>query len=707
MTSHSFSRFLLLISVSGAAVFVLHQVRACGPDFPNSYLSNSIDEITTLPTLSFERELARLLPAPPSPRPPAADRARELAAAEIAEVREALARTGLSEPAIEAAVAGYRRDDPPVLLAREFQLYAKGARAWHENRSDDALVAWRELLALPAPERHYRTVWAAYMMGRALWDSNPEHARSACRLARAAAAQGFADSQELAIASLGWEARSHLRERNYALALKCYFDQFALGDPSAVPSLQLTLQRVFHGAAGGTAADDAVQEGGVGRGEGPESASVLAALVSHKEVRGVVTAWFAARGGPLLSWSRDAAQQFALWIRSLPSAKNLSPEEADRWCWAAYQNGLWNEAGTLAALAPADAPASEWVRAMLLLRSGFVDDAAVHLGNAARSFAADPALAGMIVVSWADSGASRCEWQPLQDVPSAQLGGVRGMLALRREQYAEALRLFLVADHWSDAAYVAERVLTIDELVAFVRSECPDMPTTFGLRDFPGRRDLRHLLARRLVRAGRFDDAREFFPQALAAVYASYLVNVRAGFDEKEPAGRRADALWAAAETLHELGMEIQGTELAPDFSIWGGNFEWPDLEGCRGCALAGSGPADLTFLVRWNREGSVLGPTNDELTRARKAKVPERRFHYRYRAAELAWLSAVLLPNDDPKTALILNTAGRWIAVRDPEQAELFYKTLVIRCPNTDLGRIAAETHWFVRSADGAHREL
>ncbi len=87
--------------------------------------------------------------------------------------------------------------------------------------------------------------------------------------------------------------------------------------------------------------------------------------------------------------------------------------------------------------------------------------------------------------------------------------------------------------------------------------------------------------------------------------------------------------------------------------------------------------------------------PTWTEDERVGKSATPAHRYHYRYQATELAWLAAALSPDDDPQTAEILATAGSWIAARDPEGANLFYKTLALRCPHTDLGQRALAAHW------------
>jgi hypothetical protein len=88
--------------------------------------------------------------------------------------------------------------------------------------------------------------------------------------------------------------------------------------------------------------------------------------------------------------------------------------------------------------------------------------------------------------------------------------------------------------------------------------------------------------------------------------------------------------------------------------------------------------------------------PTPDELKRLENTAPPQKRFHYRHRAAELGWWAASLMPNDSDKTAHILNTAGGWLKNRAPQEANRFYQALVIRCGNTRLGKQAAARNWF-----------
>jgi len=677
----------LLVTLIGFSSCGAPRVAGCGPDFPNVYLANSIDELATLPALSFRRELDGIVGAPKSPTETPEERSIRLHAAERTEIRDILLQRGLNPVEAATVAEGYLRDDPPAELPTEFSLYARGARAWHANDIPGAVRAWRQLLELPPKYRHYRTVWAAYMIARAHCDDQPDAAIDAAGLARNAASEGFADVLELAADVVGWEARASLHRQDYARALRLYLQQYAMGDRSALVSIQWTLRRAFRG-------EDMNREFETNRGshdESPADEAALRTLADDPQLRAVVTAWFAARGGPDTRWGRESEAQFGRWIACLADLPHLPPEEAIRWSWAAYQNGQWKRAQKLVDQAPNDAPAAEWVRAMLLLRDGHTDAACKHLARAALAFSTEPSLAEAPQPNGAFAP-DDCEHQPLGDNPRTQLGGTRGVLALQRSRYIDALRLFMENRLWADAAYVAERVLTIEELEHVVGTEYPEH--WYGPHEDHADegRDLRHLLARRLVRAKKFNDAYRYFPFSVARIYGQYIAAVSEGWNSTLADDARGQALWRAAKLLHEHGMDIEGTELDPDYAIWDGSYSWPGP--IRAPFRSGEAGADSESTAS-GRPMFVLG--TDERLRREASRVPKRRYHYRYHAAELARLAADLLPNDDDLTAEILNTGGRWIAATDPEVADPFYQSLVLRCPDTDLGQAAAAKHWFV----------
>jgi hypothetical protein len=265
-----------------------------------------------------------------------------------------------------------------------------------------------------------------------------------------------------------------------------------------------------------------------------------------------------------------------------------------------------------------------------------------------------------------------------------------GRVCLARDEATEALSAWIEGGHAEDAAYVAERVLRLDELRAYVDEHCPDSGVRADemLDATPAalRTEIRYLLARRLARFGQGEAAEVYFPENLRGVYHAYMSDVRTGFDLDRPTAERAEAFWRAAQAVHNHGMALLGTELDPDWAIWDGAYESSPTGDLR------TGEARLT--------GGVWAPTPAELKRLSEHAVPQQRYHYRYRAADLAWWAASLLPNDLDETAGILSEAGNWLKNRDPQAAQRFYQALVIRCGHTSLGLAAAQEHWLPKNS-------
>lgn len=147
------------------------------------------------------------------------------------------------------------------------------------------------------------------------------------------------------------------------------------------------------------------------------------------------------------------------------------------------------------------------------------------------------------------------------------------------------------------------------------------------------------------------------------------------------PAESRAKAYFDAAKIMRGSGLELAGTEVEPDWAIHDGQFE----EG-----VSVTSRANLL-------SSAAVPPSADELNRAgQHVPQPELRWHYRYRAAALAWEAAKLMPNNSEDTARVLCIGGSWIKRIDPMLADPFYKALVRRCRNTTIGAEADRLRWF-----------
>ncbi len=689
MKSRSRCRLSQCVEVGSlAAAFVALAVpaRACGPDFPNSTLAATADALLAAPEGYFSTEIALLAGALPVPhraihpeRNAPENRQRLI---EDGQLLEALEHSGC-EPAEarkrardfetwrHALDAWWRRDGasrsstPPPRepdgVPAEFVLYARGATAWRHTGWTDAHAAWTALLALPEAQRRYRTLWVAYMFGRDAGDeassasTRPRaealaEAQRWFRLVRDLAAAGAPDPLGLAAESYGWEARAALNSGATAAAATLYLQQYATGDATASASLRMMTRRLLEPTLDADAARDPL-------------------------VRRLMLAYVVSRVGSI-AWDDEPQPPFARWAAALATAIEATGDtnlaEADRLAWLAYEGAQFELAGRWAQLAPEDAPMARWIRAKLSLRASNSAEAVRLLTLVAEDPRLDPVHGPQV---------------------HAELGRVR----LARGDHWGTLAAWLRGGHWQDAAYVAERVMTLDELTSFVASASMPPPpakspagTSAGewpRRGYAWRPDslnaqLQHLLGRRLARAGMVEEAEPHFPEKWRATVRAYGADVRTGFNAELPAAERAAAFWRAAQIAREHGLDLLGTELEPDWFIWGGQYATEDMEKVRRSAAP--------------RSDSAFAITEEENRRLEDHAVPTKRFHYRYRAAELAGWAAALLPNDSEQAAEILDTAGRWLMRRDPEAAKPFYQLLVVRCPHTALGRRAAIHHWF-----------
>lgn len=662
--------------------------QACGPFWPNRILLEQESAFLELPYSTFALEIKQV----PSPYRPAFsavtapddDPFGQTEAIDLQELAQVLAGTqadpqrrqkilGEYETVRKAltaqAKALYAWDNntepqrptlaPQTLpegLPGEFQDYLRGAIAYAQDQVEVAQTAWRELLARPPEQRRLRSTWAAFMLGRSYAAGDPEQARSWYKRVRELAVEGYADSLGLAMASLGWEAQLNLKQRRYAEALELYRVQLEGGEPSAPISLLIAAR---HAAA-------------------EAEAEERAACVRNPTARRLIT-------GYLLSASLLNQDPRALgWLESVKTLPT-PVEEAERLAWWAYRSGDWVQAKTWLEQAPAQAPIAQWLRAKLLLREGKIEAALPLIASAAAQF---PPTTELFISRDLNLDDSQFDAHRAQ----AEIGS----LQLSRGDYIAALEALLLglgssdwlgevptqiqyARHWLDVAYVAEQVLRVQELKDFVDRRWPtETVPTLGDKGLDPGPAMRHLLARRLARQGRLAEAAPYFPAKLQGDFSAYAQAMRLGHEATTPPAEQAAALWSAAQLARHKGLELLGTETDPDWAAQDGAF-------------------DLGVDVNDRPTQGIIRRSADELARARQHRpAPDRRFHYRWQAAELAWKAAALMPDKSPDTARVLAVGGTWIKALDPKGADRFYKALVRRCGNTDLGKQAAKIGWF-----------
>jgi hypothetical protein len=516
----------------------------------------------------------------------------------------------------------------------------------------------RQLLALPPEQRCWRSVWAAFRLGRSLQEETPEAAIEWFRLVRELAAEGFEDSLGMAEASVGWEARAARDSGRFVDAIHLYLEHWAMGTDT-----RQSLRSVCDHALDGP----------------PE---LLTTVALDPLAAGVMTAYLNGSNWSRPDWMPDETwireDVAGRWIRAIEQAGVVEEIGADRAAMFAYRRGDLELAERWACLAP-DAPVAAWVRAKLAIRRGDLDAAAEHYATLARL--GDP---GLMWDTHDVGGDGR-----IKSIASSRLmKGEHAVVLMALDRYTEALEMLVRGGFWPDAAYLAERVMTVEELVPVVDRVAPPQGIAPSRdRVFMGRLEpercrgeLRHLLARRLGRAGRWAEASAYMPDRLKPLSEEMARLTRESEDASRPERLRAIAMWTAAQRLRVNGVDLIATELWPDQRIVECQYDLGDT---------------LEDRIA-NPPATGMLPTRRELERA-EVNVPPtmRRFHYRYVAADLAWRAAGMLPDGDPLTSEVLWRAGRWLAPRDPKAADRFYKALVRRCGDTPLGEAARRARW------------
>lgn len=667
---------------------------ACGPDFPWQLLDSRAHAVAEPIGLSFTAEALRLV-APPrdglkvveQADPPWADRDKaepEAVFAERQEVgsEELLAKLKAAREAADGKAALEAGAGLPVAMLE----YIAGAVEFRADRFDTAKEHFEAIDRLPPEQQAIRAVAASYMQGRVHQRTGDMMAaRAAFQAARERARGGAPDPLGLAVASLGEEARIDLVEARLVEPPLAWSVPASKDDDAKAASLVANAVRLY--------AEQAARGSKMGLLSLRQVAELLVAdtlldrAIADPLVRRLVVAYVVARDGES-PWDSNgsqspAAEQVidAVLARSAVSAG----DDLDRLAAVAYQGARYEVAEKLTAAT--DRPLGLWVRAKLALRRG--DRAA-----AARDWTA--ALGG--------TGSAGTQ---LDEAAKTRLRGELAVVRLSQGEYRDSLQLLfpVAGTYWGDVAYIAERVLTVDELKSFVdglpaagpaKTATEDEERSFRMVANP-LESLRALLARRLTREGRAGEALAYFPASsrrpasdqaeqdrpVAEDAREYLAATEAARPAAWPWQNvsRAEALFKVAMLARKRGMELMGTEGPPDEAALDGMFQYgigqSDPLGTPLSEYADD--ADRAkFKANAERNRALLGP--DEAARfAASAPKPDVRFHYRVVATDQALAAADLLPQRSQAYAATLCWATRFaFDSRDDARAAQIYRRYV-----------------------------
>jgi len=628
MFTRNWPRHLLCLSLS----LPLGSALACGPDFPMRLLDNRGQSLAELPEGNFSFEISRLGHAISGLKNVTAgadygDQPDAVALREQAEQAGLSAEQQVLVKHLRGLTNAHQVETEGAQLPPELRWYLAGAVAF--GAGDNALAAgyFKKVLALPAEQRASRSTWAAYSLGRALFAMSAEanaapdlleQSAKAFEQTRQLSIDGFSDPLELGVASLGEEARVVRTAGDWNRAIELYATQNLHGSAVGYTSLKLLMADLM------TLPDDQVAE-----------------LLKGQPVQQLVTASLISR----LGWSFGEQPPNELkMIKLLQNSTRGSLENADRLAAMNYQQGDYASAKAFLEHA-GDGGLAWWLRAKLAVRDGDKNAAAAAYAKAAQAFPQNE--------SWGERRTPDYDYETLQ--PKCRVEGESAILALQRGDYLQAFdQLYRSKSiYWFDAATVAERVLTLEELKHYVDTQVPaPPPLTQQERDnyvpLPVAASLRNLLGRRLLREGHYEQALAYFDNDGLRHKARLYGEQRQAADSAWWPTRRAAALFNAAWTAREWGMDILGYEMAPDYATFGGNYILENAELKVGPLMA-----------------------EDEVKRQQaSAAQPDQRYHYRFVATALASRAADNLPHTSQAFAAVLCEASGWNSSLEEQRA-------------------------------------
>lgn len=615
-------------------------------------------------------------------------------------------------------------------LPEEFRFYIRSLTL---DRAD-ALALCEALLDLPPAQRRHLSTLAAYRQARlrmALTDDLDEDGGEAhlqdvrrdLKQVKQLVAEGYPAVAHLDLAADGWLARTYL----YGTSLESEYDS---EDPEVDPAraLQIYVQLYRQGDATARDSIEHVLRAVLASGE-------MEPLTKNPLHRKLTTAYLCsarqlAQDG-VGGFSQELNADITAWLNALRVAKVDFSEDAVRLAALQYRLGQWEACAVTLKSAPAADATAQLLAARLRVRRGDLLGASQGLRSLATKRLPAPARGtrpedefrgppyfsfyGIDSYESVDLGVpdytSKAFMTSEYDTytfdfsqPAGAISRARAELAileLHFGHYVPAMNLFYNEGMLEDGDYVAECVLTTDELkVAIDRSWRVKPGEAKGGsvhdRGLTVPEHVRALLGRRLFRDGRWTEALPYLPSQFRPPLQQFIAQMKVAQDSKQSPRARADAFWRAALNVHANGEDYLFCELGLEWTS-ASDVHWYDLHGL---------PVQRIRPILDEPENLLAPPTEDEIKRveawAAKHLVPAGRV-YRdasYEAHRLCLEAVKLLPDDDLAGAQILQFAGSLLKYRDPPAAQPAYRQLATRFRGTPLGVEARRKHWFSRFA-------
>jgi hypothetical protein len=654
---------LLLTLVAGQGL-------ACGPDFPLQLTDNRAQSLSQLPEPLFAIQLKVLALSEPVFTIPAQtfmdrydyQQDRLISATEQAEQQ-------LLSPADAALVARLRQQHSAAAalqlgtaLTAELRLYTSAAVAMANGDDPTAEQLFRQVLALPIAEQQQRRSFALYSLARLLQRQGQSPATTEAltllQQLREEVVAGLPDPLQLGPASLGETARILKQQGDWQQAIGLYASQASYSESGRASLLQLS--RVLLAMP-----DQQLQ----------------ALVLQHSKVAGLLSQYLLSQYSGL---SYADPSQVSRLLRLLAADPQRKLANATELAAIYYQQGDFALASALLAQAT-DSPLRWWLTAKLAVQANDLAAAAAAYAKAAAAFPTSLPPPALSTDRFAE--VSVAEQQRQAEVANqCRVQAEAGVLHLQRGDYLAALQLLYQsgAEYWQDTAYIAERVLTSNELQQFVDLQVPPgqpkAPSDWNyFGDTEPNTLLRQLLARKLMREQRFAAALPYFVDPALRQLASQYLDA---YQQNKPTWfsrigqslglnfghlAQAEARFTLARLTRQHGLELLGFEMAPDYQVFYGQYEFWQPEK----------PPVLPWPV----------PAAEQQRVSASSAVPDKRFHYRYLAAELASQTADLLPANSQAFAASLCHATTWVIHRDPAEAQRYYQRYLQQGPYVPWG--------------------
>lgn len=306
---------------------------------------------------------------------------------------------------------------------------------------------------------------------------------------------------------------------------------------------------------------------------------------------------------------------------------------AERLAWLAYYRGKFKECKRFLALTNDDSMIKLWLLARFARRERNYTEAAKLLKKWLVLYKNNKEHPVYLAYDGCKTGMAK------------NVQALYGTVLVHQRNIVEALYSFLKASTWEDAAFLAERMIKIDKLITFCKNHKASFDKALRYR-------LEHLLARRLMRKNRFSEAEKWMPQKFKQYVKKYRELDYKGNDSKLTTEERALAFYNLAKFTRWKGDILFATEQGPDYYCWECAYSYPVLN------------------PEWYNNKF------DYSIRFLINKVPQNRFHYRYRAARFMNRTAMLTKNINLKAAA-LYVGGSYIKYLSPETANVYYKML------------------------------